>query len=276
MLGAGKIFLGCTDLAQDESPSDPLKIHVLNVGQGSAILLEQEGRFALFDAGPDSIGLADTLFKRGVKRLDWVLVSHWHRDHAGGLLDLNNSHDPRPEVGEILTGSDTGGVWIRDSVKSLAHRWGTSFREIQRSDAWNFGDAWHCRVLWPPAYLRLGGNNASVVLQVDDGLFSALFMGDLEHEGEEALLKLSPTLHADFLQVGHHGSSQSSSLPFLAQIAPTQAVISVGKGNTYGHPTHSTLRKLSLVLGDSAQIFRTDQQGSLFWEWAFQIGIWKR
>jgi len=276
LLAWGTILASCGGLTDNESPPPSLKVHVFNVGQGLAILFEHEGHFALFDAGPDSIGLADTLYARGVKKLDWVLVSHWHRDHAGGLLDLSLGKNPRPAIGAILYGSDTAGVWLRDSVLFLAKKWGASMRMVERSETWDFGKNWHFRILWPPSYGRWGENNASTVLQVDDGVLSALFTADLEKEGEEKLLSLSPTLHADFLQVGHHGSSQSSTLPFLAQLAPTSAVISVGKNNAYGHPTHSTLQKLALILGDSTRISRTDTQGSLFWEWAFQIGIWNR
>jgi competence protein ComEC len=119
------------------------------------------------------------------------------------------------------------------------------------------------RVLWPPDYETVDGNYGSVVLQVSWGAGSALLTGDLDSLGEREILELSPTLSADLLQVGHHGSAGSSGLAFLAQVMPEYAVASVGDGNPYGHPAESVVQKLRYVLGDSLRFFRTDRDGSV-------------
>jgi len=253
-----------------EAYPETLTMEVLDVGQGLAVLFSQGERHALFDAGPDSAGIADSLCARGIQRLDWVLVSHWHRDHAGGLLDWSAGG---PAVDTLFYGPDTAGAWIRDSVFALAHKHGTVGSIAERPREWRFG-SWKFRILWPPDYEKFGENAASVVLQVTDGTFSALFPADLPGEEEAALLAYAPGLRADFLQAGHHGSATSSSLAFLASLAPTQAAISVGKGNVYGHPARSTLKKLAAVLGDSVQVHRTDTEGTLRWEWEYKKGIW--
>jgi competence protein ComEC len=100
-----------------------------------------------------------------------------------------------------------------------------------------------------------------------------LLTGDLDSAGERRLLELSPTLSADLLQVPHHGSAGSSSLRFVAQVAPDYAVASVGAGNSYGHPREEVVRKYGYVLGDTARFFRTDRDGTVEFELWPDIGV---
>ena len=137
----------------------------------------------------------------------------------------------------------------------------------------NIGDAPRFDVLWPPDYVREGGNPASVVVRVEFGAASLLLTGDLDSAGERRLLELSPTLSAGLLQVPHHGSAGSSSLRFISRVAPDYAVVSVGAGNAYGHPREEVVRKYTYVLGDTARFFRTDLQGSVGFEMWPDIGV---
>ncbi|MBO6135916.1 MAG: MBL fold metallo-hydrolase [Fibrobacter sp.] len=137
----------------------------------------------------------------------------------------------------------------------------------------NIGDAPRFDVLWPPDYVREGGNPASVVVRVEFGAASLLLTGDLDSAGERRLLELSPTLSAGLLQVPHHGSAGSSSLRFISRVAPDYAVVSVGAGNAYGHPREDVVRKYGYVLGDTAWFFRTDLQGSVGFEMWPDIGV---
>ena len=91
VLAVAALWAGCTCVdgaADNEVP--PLRVTFLDVGQGLSVLLECNGRFALYDMGPDSVGVMDTLSARGVDTLEWVVVSHNHRDHAGGFMELGN------------------------------------------------------------------------------------------------------------------------------------------------------------------------------------------
>ncbi len=271
---AVSLSLGCSASLSDENADFGMaRMHFLDVGQGLSILLEDSPQkaFALYDSGNDSAGFWDTLRMRGVRHLDWALVSHWHRDHAGGFLEWNGS----VSIDTLFYGADTGGLWLRDSVLALAARYGTVARKVSRGTKIDCG-AWSCRILWTPEFQTLGGNSSSAVLQISDGKSKALFTGDLERDGEAGLLEMSSDLQADLLQVGHHGSKGSSSLPFLERVAPRYAIVSVGKRNRYGHPAESTIRKLSFVLGDSSRIFRTDKDGSVTVEWKLGRGLWIR
>jgi competence protein ComEC len=286
----------CTCVFGDvpEDP-EPLRVTFIDVGQGLAVLLDYGGRYAMYDMGPDSAGVMDTLVARGVDTLEWVVLSHNHRDHAGGFMEIAGSvragdglsqvgdslfqvgDAPRVYVRRLYVGPDTSGGFIRDSVLGLARGFGIPVDTLVRGDALGLfsgsGDAPRFDVLWPPDYVREGGNPASVVVRVELGAASMLLTGDLDTAGERRLLELSPTLSADLLQVPHHGSAGSSSLRFIAQVAPGYAVASVGAGNGYGHPREDVVRKYGYVLGDTARFFRTDLQGSVGFEMWPDIGV---
>lgn len=267
---------GCTYVGggafQEEAP---LRFTFLDVGQGLAVLLELDGRYAMFDLGPDSAGVMDTLETRGVDTLEWVVLSHNHRDHVGGFMELGGSARdggaPRVHVRHLYVGPDTAGGYIRDSVLRLARRFAVPVDTLVRGDALALGA--NFEVLWPQEYSRLGGNAASIVLDVGYGEGHALLTGDLDSASERNLLELSPTVSAGLLQVPHHGSAGSSSLAFVGRVNPEYAVVSVGAKNRYGHPAAEVVRKYVLVLGDSSRFFRTDRDGSVGFELYRGLGV---
>lgn len=312
VLAAVFALTACTCVIDEgEEEALPLRVEFLDVGQGLAVLLEYGGHFALYDTGPDSVGVVDSLIARGVDTLEWVVVSHNHRDHAGGFMEFAADRGgfsgeagagfarvgtsprvvdssqvgsaARVHVRRLFVGPDTAGGFVRDSVLRVARRLGVPVDTLVRGDALGFaadcgqssgvGDAPRFDVLWPPDYVREGGNPASVVLRVEFGASTALLTGDLDSAGERRLLELSPTLSAGLLQVPHHGSAGSSSLRFVAQVAPDYAVASVGAGNSYGHPAMSVVRKYAYVLGDTARFFRTDRDGSVTFELWPDLGV---
>ena len=303
------LVAGCTYVI-DEGGNEavPLRVSFIDVGQGLAVLLEHGGRFAMYDMGPDSAGVVDSLVARGVDTLEWVVLGHWHRDHAGGFMEFaagcgvsgeagagvpSDGVAARVHVRRLFVGPDTAGGFVRDSVLRVARRLGIPVDTLVRGDVFSgvgdgslgsvegVGDdgllmernAPRVEVLWPPDYVREGGNPASVVLRVEYGASTALLTGDLDSAGERRLLELSPSLSAGLLQVGHHGSAGSSSLRFVAQVAPEYAVVSVGAGNGYGHPAPSVVNKFGFVLGDTARLYRTDRDGSVTFELWPDLGV---
>ncbi len=279
------VFLwGCTWVSDEGEEEAPLRVTVLDVGQGLAVLLEYDGRYGLYDSGPDSAGVGDSLRARGVEELEWVVLSHNHRDHVGGFVEIadaggrlndgTNGADSGKSpvrIKRLFVGPDTaGGIW-RDSVLYVAHKRGIPVDTLVRGDVVQLGPAGgslsaempDIRVMWPPDYETVDGNHGSLVLNISWGAGSALLTGDLDSLGERELLELSPTLSAGLLQVPHHGSAGSSALAFLAQVMPEYAVASVGDGNPYGHPAESVVQKLRYVLGDTLRFFRTDRDGSV-------------
>lgn len=270
-------FWGCTYVSQPAEEAAPLRIEALDVGQGLSLLMDYGGKFALYDIGPDSVGVLDTLKNRGVDTLEWVVLSHFHRDHVGGVLEMAARRD-FPHIRKIFVSRDSAESEIRDSVMTVIRMLGFELDTLTRGRRLAiFGDGVfkgpEFSALWPTDYGRVGGNGASVVLLVEFGEATALLTGDLDTASEKALLELSPTIHADLLQVGHHGSRGSSSLEFVSRVSPRYAFVSVGKGNSYGHPKAEVLRKLDFVIGDSNKVYRTDRDGSLSFSLYDNLGV---
>ena len=275
---AGLVLGGCAYSSDGEEDPEPVRVTVLDVGQGLAVLLSRDGRYALYDSGPDSVGVVDSLLARGVDSLSWVLLSHGHRDHAGGFLEMGEALSTgHLHIGRLLVGPDTSSGLVPDSVLRLARRFAIPVDTLVRGDTVWLADGLKLDVLWPPEYGRFGENGASVVMKVslEDGSErpSLLLTGDLDSAGERRLLELSPSLSADLLQVAHHGSAGSNTLRFLSRVSPKYAVIGVGLNNRYGHPTAEVLQKLRYVTGDSAAVFRTDLHGTVSFEMWPGIGV---
>ena len=268
---------GCMYVSEPAREESSVRLTAIDVGQGLAVLLEWNGRYAMYDFGPDSVGVVDSLVARGVDTLDWVVLSHFHRDHIGGFMEL-------PERGvfvrRLFVGTDESCNFYCDSVYRVVRRLEIPVDTLRRGESLWLGSgvngcSGECPrfdVLWPTKYTRVEGNAASVVLSVRYGAARGLLTGDLDSVGERQLLEMNPTLSAELLQIGHHGSAGSNTLAFLSQVSPKFAFVSVGAANGYGHPAPSVVRKLNIVLGDSTKLFRTDLQGSVEFELSPTMG----
>ena len=279
VLAVAAVMSGCMYVSGSAEGESTMHVAAIDVGQGLAVLLEYDGRYAMYDFGPDSVGVVDSLLKRGVDTLEWVVLSHNHRDHIGGFLELAGRG---VFVRQLYVGPDTAGAFFRDSVLRVARALGTPIDTLLRGGNVSFwgggngsagGECPRFEVLWPASYLRVGENRASVVLLGKFGASKLLLTGDLDSVGERHLLEMNPTLSAELLQVAHHGSAGSNTLSFLSQVSPKYAFVSAGQGNRYGHPAPSVVRKLNLVLGDSTKLYRTDLQGSVCFELSPSMGI---
>ena len=279
VLAVAAVINGCMYVSGSAEGETSMHATAIDVGQGLAVLLEYDGRYAMYDFGPDSVGVVDSLLARGIDTLEWVVLSHNHRDHIGGFLELAGRG---VFVRRLYVGPDTAGAFFRDSVLRVARALETPVDTLLRGGNVSFGggvngsadgECPRFEVLWPASYLRVGENRASVVLLGKFGASKLLLTGDLDSVGERHLLEMNPTLSAELLQVAHHGSAGSNTLSFLSQVSPKYAFVSVGQGNRYGHPAPSVVRKLNLVLGDSTKLYRTDLQGSVRFELSPNMGV---
>ena len=279
VLAVAAVINGCMYVSGSAEGETSMHATAIDVGQGLAVLLEYDGRYAMYDFGPDSVGVVDSLLARGIDTLEWVVLSHNHRDHIGGFLELAGRG---VFVRQLYVGPDTAGAFFRDSVLRVARALGTPVDTLLRGGNVSFGggvngsadgECPRFEVLWPASYWRVGENRASVVLLGKFGASKLLLTGDLDSVGERHLLEMNPTLSAELLQVAHHGSAGSNTLSFLSQVSPKYAFVSVGAENRYGHPAPSVVRKLNLVLGDSTKLYRTDLQGSVRFELSPNMGV---
>ena len=249
------------------SPSTPptqdyFYVYVLDVGQSDAILLRCGERTALIDTGTatEEKKLRSALLRYGIERLDYLVLTHAHEDHVGNARWIVENLEVENVLFPAVASNDYAYRLLCQSAteRSTTHTASVGYR-------FELGGV-KLEVLLADGNAELsksdGGNNSSVVLRAVFGMQSFLFMGDAEAEVEALLLATYDinVLDCDFLKVGHHGSSTSSTMEFLRAVTPTAAAISCGKQNTYGFPHESTLEGLTAI---GAQIYRTDESGTL-------------
>lgn len=235
-----------------------LKVMYLDVGQGDSILIESEGEAMLIDAGEAEEGdtVADAIASEHIKKLKYIIGTHPHSDHIGGIA-------------KVIQSCNTDEVFLSDfdyssvTYDNLLHV--ISRKKIKKTyptagDSYTLGDASFTFVTPLGKDYGDNANNYSLGIRLTNGKNSFLFTGDMEEEAEKDLVASGRTIEADVLKVNHHGSSTSSCTEFLKAVDPTYAVISVGKGNTYGHPASATLASLE---EEDVQTYRTDKQGTI-------------
>ena len=244
-----------------------LYVHILDVGQADAALIEYDGKYMLVDSGErDSRKkLVSALQDKGVETLDIVLVSHGHDDHLGGMAAVFQNFAVK-QVYDNGKG-DQSPMYARYE-KDIRER-GIRRDTLQQGDVFTFAGAVRFVVLWPEPSLsrRRGGdaegeNDESLVCKMTYGNFSLLFPGDAQAEAERQILRRHrrEELQASVLKVGHHGSKTSTTTPFLQAVRPQYAVISCSADNTYQFPHEETLAALQ---ARGISVGRTDRNGDI-------------
>ena len=243
--------------AQPSDGGGQTSVHFIDVGQGDSILIESGGEAMLIDAGTNESGptVLSYLEDQQITHLDWVIGTHPHEDHIGGLDDVILALD----VDRVMLPPKEHTTKTFEDVLDAVAQKDLSLTEPVAGDTYALGDA-RFTILGPVKDYGDDLNNWSVVLLLTCDNNRFLFTGDAEAQAEEDILALGMDIHANVLKVGHHGSDTSTSDSFLSAVSPDYAVISVGSGNDYGHPCQVTLDKLEAF---GTQIFRTDLMGTV-------------
>ena len=243
------------NIAETISSDSTFEIHFIDVGQADAALVECDGRYMLIDGGNkgDSDLIYAYLKKKDVTHLDYVIATHAHEDHIGGLPGAFNF--ATVDIVYSPTLSHTTDTF--SDFSEYAKKAGGEIIIPKVGDEFKLGSA-DVKIL--ACNSGADTNNTSIVLKIVYGKTSFLFTGDAEREAEEVILDSDLDLKSTVLKVGHHGAETSTTYPFLREIMPEYAVISVGKGNSYGHPTEETLSKLRDA---DVKVLRTDIQGTI-------------
>lgn len=260
------LFLALAYVLYSQQPqTEPLpegssfEVHFIDVGQADSALIICDNHYMLIDGGnaEDSDLVYAYLERHGAERLDYMVATHAHEDHIGGLSGALNyaavdvAYCPVPEHDTKV---------FQNMVKYLGEQ-GKSLTVPEPGDKFNIGSA-QVEILGPVQKYS-DTNNTSIVLRVDYGETSFLFTGDMEAKAEKDLIESGANLRATVLKAGHHGSDTSSSYQFLREVMPKYIVISVGEGNSYGHPSEEILSRYRDV---GAEVYRTDMQGHIIAE----------
>jgi competence protein ComEC len=245
VVGAGAV-LG-TQLGRSASVPRDWQLAACDIGQGDAVLVQSAGRIALVDVGPDPEPLTACLDRLGIRRIDLLVLTHYDRDHVGGLDAVLG------RVDRALVGPPDG---ARDErMLARLHDGGAEVVPARRGLTGTLGSD-RFDVLWPRPGTPLRGNDASVTV-LFDGRLRMLFLGDLgelAQRGVDGGTALDPV---DVVKVAHHGSADQSE-ELYAEARATLGVISVGADNTYGHPTD---RLLGILGRTGTRPLRTDLEG---------------
>lgn len=239
----------------------PLRVWHLDVGQGDATLIGfADGQWALIDGGgalhaeqadPGRFAVAAALRGLGVRRLDFVVLTHPHPDHMGGLAYILQ----RWPVRQFYYNSDArGDPYVQKLIAQVHRRGGSHGQPPQRLEI--AGTA--LQFYQPLQDIPASVNDRSIVLRIQHGARSLLVTGDIERRAEQALVTKLPA--TDVLQVAHHGSATSSDLALLRKLAPAYAIVSCGEHNRFSHPHPSVIDRLQRL---HVQWWSTAQHGSI-------------
>ena len=234
---------------------DEYEIHFIDVGQGDAILVITPDKILLVDGGWRNSGVEQYLNDLGIDKIDYVIGTHPHADHIGGLIAIFN----RFTVGEVLDpGVTHTTVTFHDYLTAIDAN-NIPFTVGRRGMERHLSENAYFEILHP-ANPGSHLNNASIVARVTLGSISVLLTGDAERESEQEMLQYPEKLPSHILKVGHHGSRTSSTMPFLEAIQPEISIIQCGQDNPYGHPHAQAMQNLHAV---GTEIYRTDVHGHI-------------
>ncbi len=248
------LFCGCT---KAETPvSGTLQVYFIDVGQADCALITLNGKNMLIDGGnvADGPDIVKFIKKLNVTTLDYVIATHAHEDHVGGLGTIINNFTVKKVYSPVDSYSST---CFKEFTEAAEKQCGITV--LKSGTDFKLDNAL-IKTLWPVSPENEDTNNTSIVLKMIYGNISFLFTGDLEHDAETRLVETGADLRADVLKVGHHGSDTSSSYLFLRSVLPQIGIISCGKDNSYGHPHKEILERFDQA---ETKILRTDERGSI-------------
>ena len=237
-----------------DTEGELLKVSFLDVGQADSILINANNKYMLIDAGNNEDGekLVTYLKSLGIEKFDYVVGTHAHEDHIGGMDNIIDSFDIGTfYMPDVITTTKT----FEDVLDSLEKK-NLNFDTPQIGSTFDLGKTKIETIYVGNDSKNL--NDSSIILKLAYGNISFLFTGDTESDIEKTLL--NKDIESDVLKVAHHGSNTSSSNAFLKKVNPKYAIISVGAGNSYGHPKSVILDRLEKL---GTKIYRTDELGTI-------------
>jgi len=230
-------------------------VHFIDVGQGDAVLIQTTEGHVLIDGGDNHMGerVVGYLRDAGVRELAYVIATHPHADHIGGLIEVINTLP----VGTLFMPNVTHTTQTFERFLDAIERNNIPLREPAPGSAFSVGEAVFT-IIAPNSSGYANLNNYSVSLRMVLGDTSFIFTGDAEVQSETEMILAGHMLYSDVLHVGHHGSSTSTTETFFNAVSPSIAVIQLAADNTYGHPHREVRERLSGI-----RVYRNDEHGDI-------------
>lgn len=235
-----------------------LEVHFIDVGQGDSILVRSDGQYMLIDGGKKSQSetVLNYLNEQGVKDIKYVVGTHPHEDHIGGLVAVLDNF----EVENIMLPNVISNTRIFEDLLDVIDKNGLKIKKPNPLDTFNIGKS-KVTILGPNSEKYSLTNDYSIVLKLENGKNSFIFTGDAEKKAEMEVVEAHKSiLKVDVLKTGHHGSKTSTNGGFLDAVSPKYAIISVAEDNIYDHPDSEVLKRLE---EREVKIFRTDLDGNI-------------
>lgn len=242
-----------TQIKEKFIAEDKLIVDYIDVGQADSILLRNKDKTMLIDAGTNEEGknVVNFLKEEGISKIDYLIGTHPHEDHIGGLDDVINNFD----IGKIyMPKRETTTKAFKDVLSAIKNK-NLKITQPQKGEIIDLGQA-KCEFMTEPIIDDDNINLSSLTLRVEFGNNSFLFMGDAEKQNEKTITWPK----TDVLKVGHHGSDTSSSKEFLEQVNPKYSIIMVGEKNTYKLPKQPIIDRIEKI---GSEIYRTDKNGNI-------------
>lgn len=233
-----------------------IEVHFIDVGQGDSILVKQGEESMLIDAGDNGYGdiVVDYLKGQGISKLDYLIATHPHADHIGGMDLVVKEFD----IGKVIMPNKAHTTKTFERLLLEIQEKGLKITNPKVGDVLNIGDSSFTILSPGKDYNNL--NNHSVVGRLEYSNNSFMLTGDAEMEAELDMLRTDLTINSDILKVGHHGSNTSAIKKFLDEVNPKAVIIQVGQGNKYNHPDDRLIERLK---ERNIEIFRNDIDGNI-------------
>lgn len=241
-------------MASETTVNGQMKVHYINVGQADSTLVQIDGKNILIDAGENDTTY-NYLKQQGITKLDYVIATHPHADHIGGMATVINNFN----IDKFYAPKATTTTQIFVNMINALNSKNLKITVPTPGENLVIGNA-TLTFLAPNSTTYEDLNNYSIVTKIKYGNTSFIFEGDAEDISENEILAKQLDISVNVIKIGHHGSNSSTTDAYLNKVNPQYAVISVGAGNDYGHPNKTTLDKLN---AKNIKTFRTDLSGTI-------------